>query len=275
MSATSVSRWLQKQTALVQGEGALSRMTLFQVQAGRNAVQLEHWAFTDDAPCVPDEHAVEVLEAANSDAETIAGGMQRYVLRVYYGDATEHAAQKSFTAGKRLVEDEFGGTEPPTALGQRAQAMRHTEGLHALVIRGMGGITDGLRRDLAEQRAHAFELQRMTWQQEKDLRELRSRDRKDELEYAEHQLRIDQQKTIYGIGMSLLPGIIGKLTGQNVGQQMTPGEVALRTLLNDLTTEEKMGILEALGDGNKVRLLQLLRAYDEQQQQQEQKPQTH
>lgn len=272
MSVSSLARWLTKQAALVQAEGALSRMVLYQVQAGRNVVQLDHWAFTEDSLCVPDEHAVEVIEAAQSDAETIAGGLQRYVLRVYYGNALEHAAQKSFTAGKRLVEDEFGGTEPPTRLGQQAQAMRHTEGLHALVIRGMGGITDGLRRDLAEQRAHSIELQRMTWQQEKELRELRSKDRQDELEFAEHQLRIDQQKTIYGIGMSLLPALVGKLTGQQVGQQLSPGEVALQTLLGDLTTEEKMGILEALEDGNKVRLLQLLRAYDEQN---EQRKQTH
>lgn len=264
MSASSLARWLSKQASLVQGEGSLTRMVLYQVQAARNVVQLDHWAFTDDSPCTPDEHAVEVLEAAQSDADTIAGGLQRYVLRVYYGEALEHAAQKSFTAGKRLAEDDFGGTEPPTRQGQQAQAMRHTEGLHALVIRGMGGITDGLRRDLAEQRAHSIELQRMTWQQEKELRELRSKDRQEQLEFAEHQLRIDQQKTIYGIGMALLPGLVGKLTGTQVGEQPSPGEVALQSLLADLSTEEKMGILEALEDGNKVRLIQLLRAYEEQ-----------
>lgn len=271
MSATSLARWIQKQVGLVQAEGSLSRMVLFQVQVARNAVQLDQWQFTEDGPCNPDDHAVEVIEAAQSDAETSAGGLQRYVVRVYYGDSQEHAAQKSFTAGKRLLEDEFGGTEPPTAIGQRAQAMRHTEGLHALVIRGMGGITDGLRRDLAEQRAHALELQRLNWSHEKDLRELRAKDRQGELEYSEHQLRIDQQKTIYGIGMSLVPMLMAKLTGQTVGQHPSPGEVALRTLLVDLTTEEKMGILESLNDGNKVRLIQLLKAYDEQ----EHKNQTH
>lgn len=238
-------------------------MVLFQVQAGRNVVQLDHWTFTEDSPCTPDEHAVEVIEAAASDAETVAGGQQRYVLRVYYGEALEHAAQKSFTAGRRLADDEFGGTEPPTALGQRAQQMRHTEGLHALVIRGMGGITDGLRRDLNESRTHAMELQRLNWDHERELRELRAQDRQEQLEFAEHQLRIDQQKTIYGIAMSLAPALIGKLTGQPVGASQGPGEVALRALLADLSTEEKMGILEALQDGNKVRLLQLIKAYDE------------
>jgi len=271
-AATVLSRWLGKQAGLVQADGALSRMVLYQVQAGRNAVQLDHWSFSEDAPCVPDEHAVEVLEAANSDAETVAGGLQRYVLRVYYGEQLEHAAQKSFTAGRRLVDDEFGGTEPPTNLGQRAQQMRHTEGLHALVIRGLGGMTDGLRRDLAEQRSHSIEVQRMLWQQEKELQELRRKDRQSELEFAEHQLRIDQQKTIYGIGMALLPAVLGKLTGQKIGAEQGPGEVALRALLADLDPEERMGIFEALKDGNKVRLIQLIKAYEEAE---EHKQQTH
>lgn len=267
MSATVLAKWLGKQLGVVESSGGLSRLVLLHIQVARNAVQIDHWSFSEDSPCAPDEIAVEILEAAAADADTAQGGLQRYVVRAYYGDALEHAAQKSFTAGRRPVEDELGGTEPPTALGLRAQQMRHTEGLHSLVIRGMGGITDGLRRDLAESRQHAIELQRMNWEHERELRELRTKDRAAELEFAEHQLRIDQQKTVYGIGMSLLPAVVAKLTGQPLGAQQGPGEVALRALLNDLSPEERMGILEALNDGNKVRLVQLLRAYEEAEQQ--------
>lgn len=267
MSTRKIEAFLRKQCSIVQSEGSLARIVLFQVQAGRNAIRLEEWQFSDDVPCVPDEVAVEIYEAAADDAETLAGGLQRYVIRAYYGESLEPGAHKSFTAGKRLLQDDdMGGMEPATPSGQRAQAMRHTEGLHALVLRGMGGVVDGMRRDLHEQRQHTLEQQRLLWEQEKELRDLRRKDREEELTYAEHDLRLQQMKTVYGIGMALVPPLLEKLTGAK-HEGPSVAEAAIKAFLRDLDPAERMGIFESLNDGNKVRLAELLRSFDEREKQ--------
>jgi hypothetical protein len=259
----SVERFIKKQHNTIMEVGGLSRLQLFQASAGRPATKLDQWLFTEDHGCRPEEVAVEIIDAASSDAQ-VASGQQRYLLRAYFGAQEEHSAQHSFAVGQLKSVDDCDTTEPPTVTGQRQQMMRQTENLHVIVLNAMRGLTDGLREDARAQREQAQATQNAYFTLLEENRKLRAADREDERQQAELTMQREEQDflreqrtTVMNLLMSMAPAVLAKFTGARQVNPTSEAEMRIKAFMESLSEKETQAVLAALNDGNKVQLLQL------------------
>jgi len=202
----------------------------------------------------------ELADRFDSTAATHASGLsgrQQYNLKAIFADETVAAAQ--FPFGKAGENNDIGlGTEGPTQQGFMAQMMRHVETYAKLLtvhseamMTRMGEMVETLsdhNQKLMAQNADAFEVIKDV------IVEKAKAEHENQAGLLEYERKTKQQQML----LSLLPGLLNKLTGINLLPQSSLAEVAIQQLKETLTPEQLARIADILSPEQMVPILQML-----------------
>lgn len=272
-----IQRWM---TAVVCGPSTPAgglRLTLHHAPIDEGQRLLRTW----EIETIPEREVLhdlveEVDGEAAEDAKQLSWGMQRYVLRATTADGRELgslALRYSATTPTSGEQGAFLDSEPASARGQVALAMRHTDGAYRLLSDGYEQILDALNRRLGQQDQlldKAMNMQNRIYDTMVDLadkrfeREVFSETKKKELEIELHRevAQLDRNQMLAKLAMErvapLVPALLNRFLGQGtVPTATTPHEEMLASILETLT-DQQLAALQTVLDPSQMANLAML-----------------
>ena len=273
-----IQRWA---TAVVFGPNAPAaglRLTLHHASIDEAQRLLRTWDL-DGIPQREDFHDLveEIDQEAAEDASQLGWGVQRYVLRAATSEGREMGSLTLRYSANSPPSGEIGvftDSEPATARGQVALAMRHTDGAYRLLGAGFGTILDSLNRRLGQQDAllekmmgaqtRLYEL--MGEMADKRIeREVWAEAKKKEAEIDLHRqiAELDRRDMWTKMGFErlapLIPVLLTKLGGKGTTPtQATPRDEVLAGIIETLTPEQFAGLQGTLNESQMAALMSLV-----------------
>jgi hypothetical protein len=273
-----IERWL---TAVVFGANAPAgglRLTLHHASIDEAARLLRTW----DLDALPqreefDRVVEEIDREAGEDASQLGWGVQRYVLRAATTEGRDLGSLTLRYSANSSPSGELGAfidSEPASARGQVALAMRHTDGAYRLLGAGFGTILDSLNRRLAQQdvllekmmsaQTRLYEL--MGEMADKRIeREVWAEAKKKEAEIELHRqiAELDRKDMWTKMGFErlapLIPVVLTKLAGKDAAPtQPTPRDEVLAGIMESLTPQQFAGLEGTLNQSQMAALMSLV-----------------
>jgi uncharacterized protein YidB (DUF937 family) len=207
---------------------------------------------------------LDIEQSALDDVEG-TGGVQKYVLQGM--DETKHSIGRlTLRYAATRQEDETGfdsDSEPATSQGALAMQMRHNEALERIDKAGWGNIINTQR----------LTIQSLTEQNEALLgkhleyialaEELTQRKHERELELLEQQNKGENRQRVARTLTALLPAVVKKLTGADLGPVTDPDTISMRQFLQTINEDELEKIASILGPEKSLALLSMLKGETE------------
>lgn len=285
--SNTLLEWIRKRKADLTPAGTITKIELWHAIDGIEAEPLSTFDITarpEDED--PDDLAQEIWNEAYEDAGTRPqGSHQRYVVRAFRGEQSALPEEsKAFIVQGAAVSSMIGsGSDSPTPRGMMAQEMRHTDNLHALVVRmceGVAGQMASQLREAREDNTRLYNERRQLYELEQkmlDKTHEREMDRTDRERSAQ---RVDSLMTM---ASTLLPIIASKfLQGPPAPAMMAgPGahashpnpapsarvaavmarDVAIGNVLESLRPEQIKGLFDLLSEEQKLAFMELYGSY--------------
>ncbi len=273
-----IQRWL---TAVVFGPSTPAgglRLTLHHAPIDEGQRLLRTW----ELESIPEKEVfhdlVEGIDGeAAEDAKQLGWGGQRYVLGATAADGRALGSltlRYSATTPTSGESGAFLDSEPASARGQVALAMRHTDGAYRLLSDGYEKILDALSRRLGQQDQlldKSMSMQNRIYDTMVDLaekrfeREVFAETKKKELEIELHKevAQIDRNQMLAKLAFDrvgpLLPGLLNRILGQGtVPAATTSREEVLASILESLTQEQFAGLQSVLNPSQLANLAMLI-----------------
>jgi len=263
--------WLKARlTTLDVAEGETSittRFELYHAIDGEGSTRIHTMSVT--TPMNADETARELWGIAEQDSETRTSGVpQRYLVAAFCTDEREptHSYPFIVRSNPLSVSKLFGqDTEPPTDKGMIAHVMRHDETMHRMVMM----MTDATAGKLAQQNLQKDD--RIAFLENKQTeffelsQKLLDRTQERELERGETLQRSKRMDEVVGMAMAFLPVVLGGITGKFAPKAAatTARDKAIKNLLDNLSEQEALNVLSAMGPTNQALMIQLFQSYQE------------
>ena len=208
-TALKLYHWLIRMAR--DGDG---RVSLGHLSVSGPGVALGQWAVRhEDAPDAIRELAQSIVRAAADDADGQAGGTpQQYVTLFYNSSAPDTAASRLpfrlASLEQFAPEGSALATEPPTATGMVAQAIRHNEFLVKASFGAMGSACTNLERQNAMMAEQLMRQTEQIFQMQQERQDLLDRDAERLLKIEQFEADRDHRDRMTSEGISLLKGLI-------------------------------------------------------------------
>jgi hypothetical protein len=259
-----LDRWIRRQAF-----GDSGRLTGFVIkhsgQGTKGSLVGEHKVeglTTDDiSECVD-----SLLNLIADDAAGM-GGIQRYLIESRHdesGDASARFSLRIEGYDPDLDNLDSDDAEPPTKQGALAQQMRHNEVIMKSLVAGMGGAVQSLQRSCSRQAEMIETLMEQRFKDFATVEEALSRKHERELEMLEKSSDMDRKDRLIEKGLTLLPAVVNRLTGQKmVEDAASPREEMLRSLVETLTQEQLNQVARCLRPDQQIVLLEMIKAFQD------------
>ena len=215
MSSASVEK---KVTAFVRriihtkhSAGPLGRVVLYLNIAGEPSRELQEWAFDDDNG--PNEAllSAEIEDRAESYAEDWPGACRFHCVAFFGKLPDERRGGESdvfqITGTRKLDDDEFMGSEPPTKWGIQAAQMRHNDSILKTALGAMTASHAQQARTIADQQRMVNELQKGWLEAIEVSQKLADRAAERAIQVEEARARMAREKDAYELFSILAPTV--------------------------------------------------------------------
>lgn len=268
MIAQQIDEWLRRQIILPSKDHGRASKILLRHLSVDNKVQGDIGTF--QVKLDPGSVDIGVLidsiaEAAQKDADDLAQGIQKYALYAFFPDDINYFPRKAFrvAASNDDFERDLSPSEPANEKGLVSQLMRHTETLMKTMTVSQSYIHGTLQRE----NQRLAEMNEKYAQQQVDFMVL-LQDTMDQ----SHRRRLDEKKEEAALAMketviskleSLVPVMINRIAGQTVIPVEDPSFILMGTLLESLTEEQQLTLLNSLDSNQKPLFAEMLSAYEQ------------
>jgi hypothetical protein len=269
---TRLERWIRDQILHERAAGKVVRFELRHLSVGAKMGQdVCTIDVREDDICEGwfNSTTAHLLSSANSDADGIGEGTQRYVVLVYRAEEPDKSRGRfAFVVACVADKEENEGyeSEPPNKIGVLSQTMRHNEALQR-AMNERDRIYFGTMSSLL---GH---VQRMCGTLSEENERLRNKELENihvtqELFDMRDQRLLEAKKADAGIEMRtkmleeiklLGPAIINRLAGKDVVPQAKDGKsIAIERFVESLTEEQKLEFSKHLTSSQQIALLELI-----------------
>lgn len=212
----------------------------------------------------PDEARFQAIvngmeESIVDDCEG-TGGVQKYVIQALNKEMNVISRTAIRCTATRTVEENSydSETEPPNATGLTTALMRHVEATNRISVGGWGNIINTQRQQIETLTEQNNVLVQKHLDMLSIMEELSQAKHERELDVMKEQNSAEIKQRIGRTFTALLPAVVKKMTGADIGPVTDPDTLSMREFLQTISEDELEKISSILGPDKSMALLSML-----------------
>lgn len=254
----TIIKWLNRQSADLTEEGAITLYELYHAVTGENPERLERFPASDDN----EELSHSIWSIAEHDASTrTSGRVQRYLICAYRDKENEPSSSHPFKVMGKAVNILSDDSDPASEKGALGAVMSQNKALHNTLMQLTEATSGRLARDLEVERRKREALETRLMEQFEKIQSIEDRAHERELEKARELRSAQRHEQIMGMLVSVAPAMLSRIIGSNSAGASMMRDESLGQFLKNISAEEMGAVMNALKTPNRIALLELYAAH--------------
>jgi len=189
-----------------------------------------------------------------------SGGVQKYVIQALNKDSHIIGRMTVRCTATRTEEENTydSETEPPNAQGLTVALMRHVEATNRVSIGGWGNIITTQRQQIESLTEQNAVLVQRHLDMLENIEALSAAKHEREMDMIKEQNSAEIKQRIGRTFTALLPAVVKKMTGADIGPVTDPDTLSMREFLQTISEEELEKISSIIGPEKSMALLSML-----------------